>query len=203
MTQKIVKHFKTVDPILFKTLKTIGPLEFIDPRKPKEYFAALCSEIISQQLSGKVADVIFERFKKLFPKGNISANGVMKLTHEKLRSTGMSNSKAKFIVDLAENVISKKIDLEKLVLLHDEEVIRELMKIKGIGPWTAEMFLMFTLGREDVFSHGDLGLKNAMKKLYELENPTREEIEANSIKWSPYRTYACRILWRSLETTKK
>ena len=72
-------------------------------------------------------------------------------------------------------------------------------KVKGIGPWTAEMFLMFTLGREDIFSHGDLGLKNAIKKIYQLDSPTKEEIEKIVSKWSPFKTYACRILWKSLE----
>lgn len=199
MSQKILQHFKKVDRVLFEAAEENG-LEIITPRKPEKYFVSLCNEIIGQQLSGRVADVIFERFKKLFPKGNISARHILKLKHEELRATGMSNSKASFIKDLAEKVITQTVRLEKLTKLSNDDVLDKLTKIKGIGPWTAEMFLMFTLGREDIFSHGDLGLRNAIKKLYKLENPTKEEIESIAVKWSPYRTYACRILWKSLES---
>lgn len=199
MTKKILDHFEKVDNILFEASKKYGDVEIIIPKKPEEYFISLCDEIVSQQLSRKVADVIFGRFKNLFPNGSISAEHILKLKHEDLRATGMSNAKARFIMDLGHKVYNREVDLEKLVLLDNDGVIAELTKIKGIGSWTAEMFLMFTLGREDVFSHGDLGLRNAIKKLYNLENPTIEYIEALSMKWSPYRTYACRVLWRSLE----
>ena len=199
MSQTILDHFKRVDRILFGASKKNRDLEVIVVKKPKEYFVALCSEIISQQLSGRVSDVILERFQKLFPNKEITSEYILKLQHENLRGTGMSNAKARFIMDLASKIYNKEVDLEKLVLLENVEVIKELTKIKGIGRWTAEMFLMFTLEREDVFSHGDLGLRNAIKRLYKLENPTYEQMETISIKWSPYRTYACRILWRSLE----
>jgi len=198
--KKINDHFKKADPILFAALQKIGEIESLTLRNTSDYFVALCEEIVSQQLSGKVADVIFGRFKKLFPKEAIMAKGVLKLTHEQLRGVGMSNAKAKYIKDLAEKVENKEVHLKKLVAMENEEVIAELTKIKGIGRWTAEMFLMFTLGREDIFSHGDLGLKNAIKILYKLENPTKEAVEMITIKWSPYRTYACRVLWRSLDT---
>ncbi|OGH13083.1 MAG: hypothetical protein A2687_00275 [Candidatus Levybacteria bacterium RIFCSPHIGHO2_01_FULL_38_26] len=199
MTKKILNHFEKVDIILFNASKKYGNFEIITPKEPKEYFVSLCDEIVSQQLSRKVADVIFDRFKKIFTNGKITAEHVLKLKHEDLRATGMSNSKVKFIMDLASRVYNREVDLEKLVLLENDKVVTELTKIKGIGPWTAEMFLMFTLGREDVFSHGDLGLRNAIKKLYVLDNPTKEYVGELSLKWSPYRTYACRILWNSLE----
>ncbi|MBP9719030.1 MAG: DNA-3-methyladenine glycosylase 2 family protein [Candidatus Levybacteria bacterium] len=195
-------HFQKVDVILFAALEQTGGLEEISSRHT-DYFVALCDEIVSQQLSGKVATVIFERFRKLFPKGNITAKAVLKLTHEQLRAVGMSNAKAKYIKDLAEKVVNQEISLDALVIMENEQVIEELTKIKGIGRWTAEMFLMFTLKRKDIFSHGDLGLKNAIKKLYLLENPTKEQIEIITIKWSPYRTYACRILWNSLDNAPK
>lgn len=192
-------HFQKNDAVLFAALEKVGTIEIITLRNTTDYFTALCDEIVSQQLSIKVADVIFGRFKKLFPKEKITTQGVLGLTHEQLRGVGMSHAKAKYMKDLAEKVESKEVHLEKLSSMENEAVIEELTKIKGIGRWTAEMFLMFTLGREDIFSHGDLGLKNAIKKLYNLENPTKEEIEAIVIKWSPYRTYACRILWNSLD----
>ncbi len=196
----IKNHFKKADAILYAALQQIGEIEIISLRNTSDYFLALCDEIVSQQLSGKVAAVIFERFKKLFPKGEITSQGVLLLQHEQLRAVGMSNAKARYIKDLAEKVSKKEVDLEILSTLNNDEVITNLTKIKGIGTWTAEMFLMFTLGREDIFSHGDLGLKNAIIKLYNLENPTKDQIEAITIKWAPYRTYACRILWRSLDT---
>ena len=110
----------------------------------------------------------------------------------------MSNSKAQFLLDLAQKVENKEISFAKLQKLDDEGVIRELVQVKGIGPWTAEMFLIFSLGREDVFSFGDLGLKNAIKKIYGLTNTTNADIAKIVIKWSPYKSYACRILWKSL-----
>lgn len=200
---KIVAHLQVSDPILFAVFERLQELKDVKARHAKEFFHALCSEIISQQLSGRVADVIFGRFEDLLPHKQITPEGVLKLTHEQMRGIGMSNAKAKYIRDLAEKVVNREVDLEKLPRLSNEEVIQELTKIKGIGKWTAEMFLMFTLGREDIFSHGDLGLKNAIKKIYQLENPTLAEVEAISIKWSPYRTYACRILWASLDVKEK
>jgi len=125
---------------------------------------------------------------------------LLKLSDKKIRSCGTSNSKVSFLKDLAAKVLKNDLKLNKLDKLSDDLVIKELTKVKGIGPWTAEMFLMFTLGREDIFSHGDLGLKNAIKKLYKFKKePTRKQIEKIVEIWKPYRTYASRILWKSLE----
>lgn len=194
-----LNHFQIVDPILF-SVASIVMLEDRDVRLPDDYFVSLCENIIGQQLSGKVSDVIFARFEKLFPKKNITPRTVLKLSEEKLRTTGMSWSKTRFIRDLAQKVLDTSVRLDHLSTLPDEEVIKELTKVKGIGPWTAEMFLMFTLGREDIFSYGDLGLKNAIKKLYGFKkDPTIKQMEKIVNKWKPYRTYAARILWKSLE----
>ncbi len=112
----------------------------------------------------------------------------------------MSWSKVRFVRDLADKVSAKFIQLPQLAQLSNEEVITELTKVKGIGPWTAEMFLMFTLGREDVFSFGDLGLAKAIQKLYNLkQKPTRKQLEKITKKWSPYRTHAALVLWKSLD----
>lgn len=192
-------HFEKVDPILFGAYQDIGGIEGIAPRPKSEFFVSLCSAIVSQQLSGRVANVIFGRFEGLFPQKKITPEKVLKLSHETLRKAGMSNGKASYIRDLAQKVHASEVRLELLRDLENEHVILELTKIKGIGRWTAEMFLMFTLGREDVFSHGDLGLRKAIERLYNLQNPTKEQIEAIAIKWSPYRTYASRILWGSLD----
>lgn len=199
MNKLLLNHFQKVDPILFSVAQTIILEEHVI-RSSDRYFVSLCSEIIGQQLSGKVADVLFDRFEKLFPKRRVSPKRVLALSEETLRGTGMSWSKARFIRDLAQKVLAKLVKLDQLAQLPDADVIGELTKVKGIGPWTAEMFLMFTLGREDVFSYGDLGLRNAIKKHYGFKkDPTVKQMEKIANKWKPYRTWAARILWKSLE----
>lgn len=199
MMKKALAHFRTVDPILFSVAQTII-LEEHAIRSPNRYFVSLCSEIIGQQLSGKVADVLFDRFEKLFPKRKVTPQRVLATSEAALRGTGMSWSKARFIRDLAQHALTKSVKLGQLAQLPDQEVIKELTKVKGIGPWTAEMFLMFTLLREDVFSYGDLGLRKAIKKLYGFKkDPTVKQMEKIVNKWKPYRTWAARILWKSLE----
>lgn len=199
MNKKFIVHFQTVDPILYSLFKKHPSIE-IKPEKSSAYFKKLCGEIIGQQLSGRVADVLFERFEKLFPKKMVTPKRVLSVSEETLRGTGMSWSKARFIRDLAQKVLAKLVKLDQLAQLPDVDVIGELTKVKGIGPWTAEMFLMFTLGREDVFSYGDLGLRKAIKKHYGFKkDPTAKQMEKITKKWKPYRTYAARILWKSLE----
>ena len=198
MHQRVIEHFKKVDPVLYSVLDKIDSLKPLT--KSNNYFSDLCETIINQQLSEKVGTVIFNRFKKLFPKGKITAEKLLKLKDEEIRKIGTSGKKAKFIKELAKKIHAKEVNLERLEQLENEEVVAELTKLKGIGQWTAEMFLMFSLGREDVFSYGDLGLRRAMQKLYKLpKEPKKAEAEEISIKWFPYRTYAARILWRSLE----
>jgi len=197
MHAKIKKHFKKFDPVLFDMLKVVGELEEINPISPEEYFSQLCREIIGQQLSGKVAKVFLERFKNLFPERNITPHFLSKISNEDLRKIGVSWAKVKYLKDLAIKVGDKEIILGGLHDLDNEKVIKELTMVKGIGNWTAEMFLMFSLGREDVFSYGDLGLRKAIEKIYDLKNPTEKTIEKISQKWIPYRTWACRILWKS------
>ncbi len=167
--------------------------------KSQDYFLSLCREIVSQQLSGKSAHAIFTRFLKLFPKQKQNAQKILKFTDQKLRDVGMSWAKVKYLKDLAQKVVNKEINLKKLDGLGDLQVIEELTKVKGIGPWTAEMFLIFSLAREDVFSFGDLGLKKAIMKLYKHEKPTQKQLERIVNKWKPYRSYAAILLWRSLD----
>lgn len=199
MNHKIKQHFRMVDPVLYRVIETIGEIEDVVPRDFSDYFKALCNEIITQQLLGRVADVIFGRFEKLFDGKKITPENILNLKHEDLRSTGMSNSKARYIMDLAQKIQTQEVDLHALTSLENEEVIINLTKVKGIGRWTAEMFLMFTLGREDIFSLGDLGLRTAVSKLYKVDREDVKRIEEISLRWKPYRAYACRILWRSLE----
>jgi len=192
----IHSHFKKYDPILFSLVEN-SPIEQLTPRLPKEYFVSLCREIIGQQLSGRVADVIFSRFEDLFRTKVITPKEILRVSHETLRGIGMSRAKVRYVKDLAEKVDSHSLDLGALTDMSEGEVIAVLTEINGVGPWTAEMFLMFTLGREDVFSYGDLGLKKAIKELYGLKkDPTKKEMERLSGKWKPYRTYAALALWK-------
>lgn len=197
MYKKALKYFKRVDPILYQVGLKIEPTS---PSKTDNYFLSLCREITGQQLNGKVAYIIFDRFQNLFPDKEISPKEILKIPDEKLRKIGLSGSKVKYIKDLAKKVNDREVVLENLENLEDEEVIKELVKVKGVGKWTAEMFLMFSLARPDIFSTGDLGLKNAIIKLYSLkEKPTEKQLLKISKKWSPYRSYASLILWKSID----
>jgi DNA-3-methyladenine glycosylase II len=189
----IQDHFRKNDPILYKAI--FGPVTLT---KTTDYFAHLCEAIISQQLSEKAGSTIWNRFVALFPDKKITPELVLAMPDEKIRAVGPSRSKISYLKNLAMH--TKLLDLQTLGDMKNEDVVIELTKVKGIGPWTAEMFLMFALGRPDVFSFGDLGLRNAIKKLYKLKkDPTKKQMEKITKKWSPYRTYACRILWKSLE----
>ncbi|MBI2029628.1 DNA-3-methyladenine glycosylase 2 family protein [Candidatus Gottesmanbacteria bacterium] len=197
MLVKIRNHFKKVDPILFSSIRELYLLEKVSPN---EYFEKLCGEIINQQLSDKASSTIFAKFKKLYPQGKITPQHTLKLEYDQIRKAGPSNSKVKFIKGLAQKVVSEELKLEKLENLTDEEVMIQLTQVKGIGPWTAEMFMMFSLGRPNLFSYGDLGLKKAIKKLYKFnKDPTQKQMEKIVDKWSPYKSYACIILWQVLD----
>lgn len=192
----VLNHFQKTDPILFSLAKRVD-IEQIVSEETEDYFHSLCHDIIGQQLAGKAASAISDRFNKLFAGERITPEETIKLTEEAIRNVGTSWSKARSIKDLAQKVVDGTLNLRDLRRLDDWQVVENLTKVKGIGPWTAQMFLMFTLGREDIFSHGDLGLKKVMLKLYSLnENATQDEIEEITKKWSPYRTYACQLLWK-------
>jgi len=194
-SNQITKHFQKADQVFYKLMQRVGPIEAIKPRAQNAYFQSICREIIGQQLNGKVASIIFTRFTKLFPNQKITPEYLLNISDEKIREIGLSWSKISFVKNLAKNVVEGTLNIKKLKDLNDEQVITELTNVKGIGPWTAQMFLIFTLGRQDVFSKGDLGLRKAIANLY----GQRKEIESITEKWSPYRTYACRVLWKSLE----
>jgi DNA-3-methyladenine glycosylase II len=187
---KALEHFKKYDPVLFEIAVQVGPLEERAPIEKKHYFANLCESIVSQQLSIKAADTIWGRVLALYPKKRITPTGVLKIDDETYRKCGMSYAKIRYMKDLAKHTIDGTVKFMEFPTLSNEEITKELLLVKGIGPWTAEMFLMFTMAKGDIFSPGDQGLKNAMKKLKGLKKP---------VKWSPYRSYASRILWKSLE----
>ena len=198
LPMKVIQHFKNVDPILFSLMPSINDISI---QHSTNYFLSLCREIITQQLAGGAARAIFGRFEKLFVDEEITPEKILSLPDQIIRDTGASWAKVKYIKSLAQCVVSKAIHLNKLDELSDAEVIGELIKVKGIGPWTAEMFLMFSLGREDVFSYGDLGFRHALQKLYKFKKePTIKQMEKITSKWSPYRTYAALLLWNSIDT---
>jgi len=196
---KALRHFKISDPLLYTLAKSIDPIVL---EKSQNHFVRLVRAIVGQQLSVKAASTIFGRFEKLFVK-EINANEILELKDDEMRACGISYPKVKYIKDLASKVNSKHVLLESLENADENFVINHLTQVNGIGTWSAEMFLMFALARPDVFSLGDLGLRNAMVKLYGLDKPTNDELLKISNKWSPYRTYACRILWKSLDNSPK
>lgn len=159
----------------------------------------ICSSIISQQLSTKVAAVIYARFLDLFSKKNPKPQDIIAMPYDKLRSIGLSNAKANYVVNVCQFFIDNKVTDASLHKMKDEELINFLVQIKGVGRWTAEMILMFTLGREDVFAVDDLGIQQAMTRLYKLDPADKKQMKEKMIrisgKWKPYRTYACRYLW--------
>lgn len=197
MNEHIVAHFSSKDQILARIIPLIPA--FTLHRSDTPYFS-LVESIISQQLSVKAGDTIVKRFVSLFSDEKVTPEATLLLTRESLRNVGMSWNKVDYVQNVAKAVTEGTLDFKTIDSLDDESVIAELTKIKGIGRWTAEMFLMFTLGREDVFSSGDVGLQNAIQQIYSLPTrPTKVQMEQISEKWKPYRTYACKILWRSLE----
>jgi len=193
-------HFIKQDPILYSYICKTGELEPIEKDSPDNYFFRLCREIIGQQLSNASSDAIIKRFEALFGNTFPKPSDILPVPHEKLRAVGMSNAKARYVRNLAEAVVNKTIRMHELDDMNDERIIEELTKVKGIGPWTAEMFLIFVLGREDVFSMGDLALRKAIKRLYGFKKePTNKQTEKIIRTWTPYKTYGSRILWQSLE----
>ena len=160
----------------------------------------LCASIMSQQLSTKVAKVIFHRFLELYGGEEPTPEQIVATPPETLRGIGLSNAKVQYVLNVAHFCIDHQLTDKKLRKMKDEEVIDLLTQIKGVGRWTVEMLLMFALGREDVFSVDDYGIQVAMKKLYKLDDSNKRELREAmlkiSTKWSPYRTYACLHLWQ-------
>lgn len=200
MYKKAQSHFKKHDPKLHKM-----SLEFDVPdvKVSKDLFRDITWTIIGQQLSGKAADTIYGRFKELFPKSVITPEKILKLNEIQMRGVGLSGAKGRALRDLSEKIIAGSVNLKKLPSLPNSEVLEHLMSVKGIGPWTVEMLLMFSLGREDVFSMGDLVLRKEIMNLHGWKTPPNEKKIAEVLKrWSPYRTYAARILWRIADSKK-
>jgi DNA-3-methyladenine glycosylase II len=182
-----------------KLHKIIAPQQPFVLTKRKNVHLHLCNSIMSQQLSTKVADVFQQRFINLYNGKTPTPQQIVDTQFETLRSIGLSDAKANYVKNVCQFFIQEKIADAQLYKMSNEEVIAFLTQIKGVGKWTVEMILMFTLGREDVFAIDDLGIQQAMCKLYKIDftdkKLMKEKMLSISKKWSPYRTYACRYLW--------
>jgi DNA-3-methyladenine glycosylase II len=192
-----LKHLSKSDPVIAAIIQRVGPCA-IQYREPS--FETLVRSIVYQQLSGKVASVIFGRLHAAAGEAQLTPAGIMKLRPEKMRKVGLSAQKTLYIRELAKHTRRGSIVFEDLPETPDPEVIEHLTRVKGIGVWTAQMFLMFALRREDVLPVADLGIRSAMKKAYGLEElPKPAEMEKIAAAWKPYSSIACWYLWRSLE----
>lgn len=198
--EKIILFFNQADPGVAEILAEINFEDWfgkVEKDKDK-YFEDLCRTIVGQQLAGKAAEAIYKRFSELFG-GVVSPEGVLSADEQTIRDAGLSWAKVRSVRDLSERVLNGSLDLASLDSLGDEELIVELSKVKGIGKWTAEMFLMFRLGHEDIFSFGDLGLKNGLKMYLSKDDIGVDEMKAVTDKWKPYRTYGAIAMWHLLD----
>jgi DNA-3-methyladenine glycosylase II len=200
-----VEYLRAADPILAAVIDEVGVGGLGDTRagRPDDHYGALVRSIVSQQLSTKAARAIYGRLTDRFGGRTPTPVEVLEDDPEELRAAaGLSHAKVGFLRSLAERVIDGSLELERLDELPDDQVIAELTAVKGLGVWSAHMFLMFHLGRPDVVAVGDLGIRRAVMIRYGLPAlPAPAELEQIAERWRPYRTLACRYLWRSLDAT--
>ncbi|HUR33664.1 MAG TPA: DNA-3-methyladenine glycosylase [Vicinamibacterales bacterium] len=188
------------DPVLGAAIKVIGPCLMAD-RQRKDHLTALAGSIVSQQLSTKAAATIFGRFVALFPADTpLSASAIVALDDAAMRGVGLSGQKVRYMRDLCERILDGRLVLDEIEDLDDETVIERLTEVKGFGRWTAEMFLMFRLHRPDVLPVDDLGIVNAVQRLYKLrKRPDAKKLARLGEVWRPYRSVASWYLWQSLK----
>jgi len=184
------------DKKLKKIISSVGECKIRTISNP---FEALVEAIITQQISDSAGKSISIKFKNLFGKKYPTPFDVVKLSRDEIKSVGLSRMKAEYIFDISQMIVDKKLNFKLFKKMSNEDVISELTKIRGIGKWTAEMYLIFALGRMDIFPLGDLGLINGVKKLYNLENPSTDEIIKITDKWIPYRTIGTWYIWRGVK----
>jgi DNA-3-methyladenine glycosylase II len=194
--RQAINHLKKSDPVLRAIIERIGPfrMEYGPPE-----FHSLAEAIVYQQLNGKAAVSIFKRFAALAGEP-LTPEGILKLTEEQMRSVGLSKQKSSYLRDMAERAMSGQLDFSRLHEMSDEEVIKHLIQVKGVGVWTAQMFLMFTLKRPNVLPTGDFGVQMAIKKHYNKRKlPKPVQMEKLAKPWEPYRSIACWYLWKSMD----
>jgi DNA-3-methyladenine glycosylase II len=194
--RKALQHLKKRDPVLRAIIERVGPcrMEYGLPE-----FGSLAEAIVYQQLNGRAAVTIFNRFAALAG-DPLTPEGILKLTDEQLRGAGLSKQKSSYLKDLAAKAAAGQLDFSRIHELTDEEVIEHLTQVKGVGVWTAHMFLIFSLRRPDVLPTGDYGVQVAMKKHYKKRRlPKPKDMEKIAKAWAPYRSVACWYMWRSLD----
>jgi DNA-3-methyladenine glycosylase II len=195
-------HLRKADPVLGAIIEALGPAEPTDRGvRPEDHYGALVRAIVGQQLSTKAARTIYGRLTERYGGRTPTPAEILADDPEQMRAAaGLSRAKASYLRSLAEHVVAGELKLELLDALPDDEVIAELVAVKGLGRWTADMFLMFHLGRPDVLPVGDLGIRRAVERAYGLPDlPDPAELTQIAEPWSPQRTLACRYLWRSLD----
>jgi len=194
--RKAILHLKKNDPVLAAIIERLGPLQ---PSYRDPTFESLVRSIVFQQLNGKAARAIYDRLATAVG-GKLSPESILALSEEQMRACGLSKQKLAYIRDLAAKTLSGDVIFEQLPEMSDDEVIEHLTRVKGIGRWSAQMFLMFALQRPNVMPTGDFGIQNAIRKAYRKRKmPRPKEMLKLSRNWEPYCTLACYYLWRSLD----
>lgn len=199
MHRKAVNHLKRIDPVMAGVIERVGPCRFA-PAEQLTYFEAVARSIIFQQLSGKAAGTIYGRVEALFGSERPNAPGMARLSDEQLRAAGVSSQKLGYLRDLCARVAAGDLPIDTLHTLPDDEILRRLTMVKGVGTWTAQMFLMFRLGRPDILPQGDLGIQKAIQQAYRLRKlPPPARVLTIGARWAPWRTVASWYLWRSID----
>ncbi|MDQ2668436.1 MAG: DNA-3-methyladenine glycosylase [Gemmatimonadota bacterium] len=199
--RKAINHLRSSDPRLAAVIDQVGSCTF-EPAEHLAHFTAITRSIVFQQLSGKAASTIYNRFAGLFDDKTPVAGALLELPEEKLRAAGLSRQKIGYLRDLATRVQADEVPIDTLHELDDSEIIAALTSVKGIGRWTAQMFLMFKLGRPDVLPDLDLGIQKGIQRAYNMRKlPSPKRVLEVGAKWAPHRTIASWYLWRSLDAT--
>lgn len=198
VVRKARAHLRRVDPVMARVMVEVGPYKPFD-RTGGTHLSALLRAIVFQQLSGKAATTILNRFLDLFPGREPTAERILAKSDVEMRAVGLSRQKISYVRDLSAKVHDGLLPLDHVHTLGDEDLIAHLVQVKGIGKWTAQMFLMFKLGRVNVLPDLDLGIQNAIKRAYRKRKVTPKDVARIGAKWSPYSSIACWYLWRSLD----
>lgn len=198
VARKARAHLRRVDPVMARVMQQVGPYKPAQ-RSVGTHLNSLARAIVFQQLSGKAATTILKRFLALFPNNEATAELIMAKSDPELRAVGLSRQKIGYMRDLATKVHGGSLPLDHVETLGDAELIAHLVQVKGIGKWTAQMFLMFKLGRVDVLPDLDLGIQNAIKRAYRKRKVGPKDVQRIGARWTPYCSIASWYLWRSLE----
>ena len=201
LIQSARRHLRAADPVMKAIIAAVGPYTL---RFERDRFAMLVRSIVSQQISTSAARAIRRRLQELAGVEGLTAANLVRFTPEQLRSVGLSPQKTAYVADLAGKVNDGTVDLRRIGRLADEQVVERLTQVKGIGRWTAQMFLIFSLGRPDVFPHDDLGVRTAIRNHYDLADlPDKQTAITIAVPWRPYASVASWYCWRTLDLARK